>query len=207
MNLRVDLILESEQRSGSPVNVKSVTRVATFIVPAIIAFIVIVGLLNLRAVSSTVKNRDKEWKQKSTQQEDAIELRAAVESNQAMWDEIETWQSSRTDVALLLAALQREVPDSVQMVDLKFSDVFVFEEAIGVVRRFKLTLNGLADGFKAKDAVEKLTRNLQTAPDFTNMIESASVPPGAFAADRTPGAPKSRRVFRIECTFYQKPFE
>ena len=207
MNLRVDLILESEQRSGSPVSGKGIVRIASLVVPTIIAFIVILGLLNVRAVSSTVKNREREWSRKKIQQEDAVTLRKAVVRNQAVWDEIESWRTTRTDVALLLAALQREVPASVQLVDLTFSDDFAFDEDKGVVRRLKLTINGLADGFKAKDAVEKLTRRLQTLPAFTNSIESAAVPPGAFAADRSPDAPKSRRVFRIECTFYESPLE
>ncbi len=139
--------------------------------------------------------------------EDAIMLRKTVARNQAVWDEIERWRTTRTDVALLLAALQREVPASVQLVELTFSDDLAFDEEKGVVRRLNLTINGLADGFKAKDAVERLTRRLQALPEFTNSIESASVPPGAFAADRSPGAPKSRRVFRIECTFYESPLE
>ena len=55
MNLRADLILETEQRSANPLNPRSLMRMSIIIVPSVLALIIITMLFKAQNLKSRLE--------------------------------------------------------------------------------------------------------------------------------------------------------
>lgn len=207
MNLRVDLILEHEQRSATWLDARSLTRIATFAVPALLLLFVGINMLRIQNLKREVRRMEARWAGLHPQQQAAISLQGLTKENLARLDELELWDSTRATLYPLLDALRRFVPKSVQLTEMHLTEEFAVVERQGTMRTYRLVLVGKADGPTAKDDVETLTHVLRNAPPFGDHVVSATVPPGAFHADRSPGAPETRRDFRIHVDFRGVPFK
>ena len=94
MNLRVDLILESEQRSASRINLKSLTRIVAIIVPVLIGLVVASVLFGLVKLNNDVKTANNYWEITQPKLERAKALAAQVQDNEAILKELKGWKKS-----------------------------------------------------------------------------------------------------------------
>lgn len=211
MNLRVDLILESEQRSGNVLSAKSVTRAAAIGVPSLIALFVIVSLLRMRELTSEKSRLENQWRQAASRQEQAKDHDHQIKVNKGRLAELESWRRTRLNFPELLDALRLIVPRMIQLTDIRMTEEYRNVEHEGIMRVYTMSISGRADGARAKDHVESLTRDLRESHPFSNVVTQAIVPPNSFREDdtvvTTPGNPTTRRVFNIRVEFKAQPFD
>lgn len=207
MNLRVDLIYPTEQRSASKLNMRMVSRIGVFGVPAVLILIAVISLVRVQGLSREVRRWENRWRIAAPEKDGAIEFQSTMQQNTLWTREIESWSASRIDMAALLKNLRSNVPSMVQFTDLQIAEEFREIEDAGIIRQYWITLSGKADGPRAKDDVEDLTSAMNGHPAFTGLVANAEVPAGAFAQDDDPQAPPTRRVFQIKVEFKPRPFD
>ncbi|MDA0322668.1 MAG: hypothetical protein O2923_08135 [Verrucomicrobia bacterium] len=208
MNLRVDLIYPAEQRSASAFNLRSMTRVSVFGVPAILVLIAIVTLVRVHGLSREVRRWENRWRIAAPEKDGAIEFQSTVQRNMKWTGEIESWRSTRAALPTLLSNIRSNVPSMIQFTDLLIVEEFRDVEDEGIMRQYMMTINGKADGSRAQYDVTDLTEALMGKPAFTGLIAKAEVPTGAFGQDTDdPNAPATRRVFQIKAEFKPVPFD
>jgi hypothetical protein len=209
MNLRVDLILDQERRSGRVINARLVVRTLSITLPLILATLFALLFLRVQTLNTEVRKWEAVWGARHPKQEQALRMQGTIAANEGRVTEAEAWRRVRLDSAALLRELQLVVPLTTQLTELRLSEDFQVTEGRAAVtqRNASLMLGGKADGPQAKDDVTRLTASLTETPAFTNMIARAFVPPNAFSLDTTPGAPETRRVFRIHCEFQPRVFK
>ncbi len=206
MNLRVDLILESERRSGSRVSLALVGRVAAVAVPALAALWVVSMIVQYQRVQGELRHAERTWSRMQAEYDAAVALRTNLVERRALLSEIEGWRRARVDWHAQFEALRRGVPDQVQITDLRM-DSLIQAASNRTVRQAKLQLSGKTGGPEADAHVAGLLSELQQNPVFTNVIRSAEVPRGSFSQDPAPTATKQDRVFLIVCDFGTREFE
>jgi len=199
MNLRVDLILESEQRSANALNTRSLTRIVSVAVPVLVVAIVVGNLMRVRHLERQVQRMEAIWADLHPKQESAKARQGHMIANRGRLAEAELWQSTRLTLPPFFDALRDTVPATMQLTELHWTEEFAVADRRGTMRGHLVILAGKADGASAKDDVERLTWTLMHEAPFSNVVANAFVPPGEFKADSAPDAPESRRQFRIRC--------
>ena len=206
MNLRVDLILESEQRSGSTLNLQSLKRIALVVGPAIVMLLVAIGVWSVIRVQHEYKMLNSEWELTEPQRKEADRQVVAFRVNVSILKEIEGWQKARIDWHQQLAGLLRLVPANVQLDTLRVSQNFqLVDDSEIPARVFVLDLRGKAVGENAEDSVRGVERNLASREPFSTAGESVKVP--VYGADPSQDASDNDRVFGITCRYKNKAFE
>ncbi|MDA0577216.1 MAG: hypothetical protein O3B24_03860 [Verrucomicrobia bacterium] len=197
MNLRVDLILETERRSGSVVSSKGVVRIISVIVP-----LLLVGYLGAQFLWANQLRQDLEGLQQSLesakpQQERAKALIAEFKSHKDIGQELKGWELTRVNWSDQLQGLMQIVPPNVQLSDLRVSQSIQLSKIEHPARLFALTLKGKAVGDDAERSVKRLENALQIEPVFTGLVQRVSIP--VYGADTSPDAKRGDRVFAIAC--------
>lgn len=201
MNLRVDLILESEQRSASVVSLKFVIRLVAIVVPTILALLIVWAVSSFISIKKQVRNAEEAWKDTEPRQTAVQELRAKANVNLAMLQELEGWKKTHVDWNLHLQAVQRLFPKDLQLSSLTLTHVIQSTPKDGLSRQFVIVLKGTAFGSGADQNVQRLRRSIQKSAPFTNILEEAEVK--QFEAD-----PQNRnnRLFQVECRYQPRLF-
>ena len=212
MNLRVDLILETEQRSASPVTVKAFLRIAYIVVPVLIAALIIIGVADSVSLNSRLKMKDAEWKDASPKKEEAIKLREQLTENMGVLQELESWNKARIDWSLLFLAIHknynRNMASTVQFTSVKTSVSVGTVELTGRSkskesgRLFTLAAEGRSLGATAEKDVTSFKDFFLSDAAFSNQLEASEVTRFDPDIDN-----KSNRVFRIECKFAPRLFK
>lgn len=197
MNLRVDLILESEQRSGSLLSPKSLIRIAIVIFPTILGLVLATAAYKTWQLSAERRQLEQQLKTTSNRQQEAKDLQKTLQLNENIFAKMNWWHNSQLEWAKLLVGLQKLVPPTVQFTTLSLP------EKIGggtkPSRNFDLVLTGKAVGKEARENVKKLADDIVAAPEFKNLIDSSKITD--FRQDTDKGAKEDDRTFRIECKF------
>jgi len=195
MSLRIDLILESEQRSASLVNVKSVTRIAAIAGPLLLLLGIAWMVIRFMAVKNRERMREAEWRVAEPKYEEAMKLNAEMKTNREILKLVKGWRDSGLAWAGQLAALRDTTPAQIQLVYLKSTEDV--RAADGKTKRFlSLQLQGKAIGTNAQENVDGLRGSLAEAETFKPFLEKIDVV--EFKADTDKDADKHDRVFRIE---------
>jgi Tfp pilus assembly protein PilN len=206
MNLKVDLILPTEQRSASVLNVKSLVRIASVIIPILVAMVIGNFILGMLQTRNRLNQLESQWNTASPQQDDALTLREQLQTHRRVLSEIEGWRSSRFVWSEQLNGLLDQVPESIQLRQYRVSQTLhLNESSTQPVRAFGASLAGVAEGRSADDDVQALKIRLSDTEPFASKIASVEVP--AFGADPSPSASKSDRIFRIEMRYQPRPFQ
>ena len=204
MNLRVDLILESEQRSASIFNLKSTIRFVTILIPSIILLLVLVSFAGYLSLKGQVKalETENEIKQPKVTRADALSVEVA--KNESMRNELLGLRNSAIDWHVQLVELMKLVPAEMYFDSIRAAQVYQSENNMAV-RKFSLTIAGKSKGAHSEDNVLLLKRALTISDFFNRYMPPPEVP--IFKADVTPGAKKTDRIFRIECSYKPRTME
>lgn len=200
MNLRVDLILQSEQRSGSRITLAAVSRVAAIVVPSILAVVLILAFARYRALQSDLQESQATWHDLEPQYKAALVLQKELFQRKVILLEIEGWRTARVEWSSLLRGLQGAVPPSIQFTELR-SESLIQTVSNQTARVFRLQIRGKTGGPNAQENVTRLRRQMVADAAVTSVVDSVEIPPGAFEQDPTPGASKYDRVFEVVCRF------
>ena len=205
MNLRVDLILESEQRSASAVSAKSLMRIGTIVLPVILCLLLAWGALATLKVKADATALEDRYAAAQPRQLRAVEISDQYRENTATQDTLNGWRNSRIDWHEQLIGLAKAVPAEMQILKLQVDHSFQTSDSGIPARVFKLTLNGKAIGLKSEQNVQVLERRLAGNAPFGDAVREVEVP--KYGADTSEGAGKYDRVFQIVAYYNEREFE
>lgn len=198
MNLRVDLILEAEQRSASFFNFKTVTRLVSILIPVLIVLFYIISFGGYLALKGKAKQLETELDIKQPKVAKADSLSGEVAVNEKMRKELLGWRNSTIDWHRQLVELMKATPSEMYFESLRVMQAFQVEGNVPA-RAFSAVIAGKSQGDRSVDNVQLMKRNLTISEFFQKYMNPPEVP--VFKQDETPGAKKTDRIFRMECNY------
>jgi len=201
MSLRVDLIEEGEQRSGSAINVKSVIRVGSIIIPAIILFAIGKFVLDRALIVSELRVMESRWETAEPKQEHALKLAGRLSFNRATLVEMDAWGKARIGWNRQILAIMESAPPLIQLTTLVISQERGSDASSSPpVRNFTVQADGKTSGKDSIQYVQKFKENIETHDATQNVIETVEV--ANYAANPESNAGQFDRIFQLECKYY-----
>lgn len=207
MNLRVDLILDSERRSASIFSLKALTRMGSIVLPVLILFVIGIVFLKTSQAKREIKKLTEQWEVAEPRREEAGRIAAEYHANRAVLAELQGWRSSHIDWHAQLLGIMRETPPSLKFRSLSVRQAIQLTDQGKPSRLFTLSIAGFARGEQSEANVEGFRRRMGSAPAFAGAVQEATIPAGKFGKDNSRGASKFDRVFEIRCAYTGRPFE
>jgi Tfp pilus assembly protein PilN len=204
--MHINLILDAEKRSASPIPLALVLRLAVAVGVLLILLVVFLFFNSYRTAARELQWAQADWKQNEPRHQAAIGQRTDLAFQKTVLEEIQGWPPSRLAWGKHLLALQQVVPDSIQLTELRISQSVVSVSNTVPVRAIELRLAGKTG--EASGANVSLLRQLLTnTPAFTGLVDEASIPVGAFRQDPDTAAGRNSRVFEIVCRLRPRALE
>jgi len=203
MNLRVDLILETEKRSASVVNAKGLLRIVAIIVPITLAVIIAMSVMAMTRIRDELKALESEIAIAVPKKDAAITYRGELSKNKQILEELEGWRKSRINWADQLVNLQRVIPPEIQLTILRIANQVETIEC-SPSRTSSLVMKGKALGPQARADVELLGAVDKNAA-FTNSMKTASVV--SYTKNEEPSAKDGEMLFQIEASYKPRKFK
>jgi hypothetical protein len=205
MNFRVDLITEAEQRSGSIISVKGLTRILTFAVPAAIIVVLATAVLEMVGAASESSLLEEKWQITQPRIAEADAARETLVRNEAILADMHGLASSRLAWSAQLRGLIRQVPPTLQLTQLTVGQSVQQDARKGPSRAVTMIVEGRAVGATPDEDVDLFRERLRSADGFAGQTEAVDI--SSFGADTRPGASKDDRVFRISCQYKPREFK
>ena len=198
MNLRVDLIFESEQRSASVFSPKSLIRIAMIVIPALLLLGAGTAVWQMVGLRTKCKNLEEQLEVTRDLKSRAQDLRETLEINQNILKKLDSWANTEIKWSSQMLALQRIVPKTIQITSMELSEKIKG----GTSKIYTMKLEGKSRGTTAESTeayVLNLARQIKEANGFKGLIEKTEVK--KFDKDTSVNAEKNDRIFFIECTY------
>jgi hypothetical protein len=205
MNLRVDLILETEKRSASMLTPKMIVRLVSVVGPLLLVALIGWAVAKELVRNGELKTLEARWQATEPLEKKALQLSAEARANAGILAELKGWRHSHVNWSAALLELMRRVPAHLQLVELNLSQSFQVSEKGVPARVFAISLRGRTSGPEAENGVRSLAALLAEDAAFTNLVREVKIP--TFAADTSEKAGKDDRVFEITCACREQPFE
>jgi len=199
MNLRVDLILETEKRSASVVNAKGLIRIVAIVVPLIVILLISLAVINIRSLSNELKNKEAEMNIAGPKRDEAIKFRAEVGKNKQALDELEGWRKSRISWSEQLLNLQGIIPAKIQLTSLR-----IMHGIEPPSRIYSMTMLGKAFGDQAKDNVE-LLGDIKKNQAFSTVLKDSKV--ASYKRNNDPAVKTGEMLFGVEASYQPRSFK
>lgn len=207
MNLRVDLILESEQRSASPISVKSALRISYITIPLILLLVFFCSFMSNASLKRDLSKLEAEWAETEPRREESLKLISDFQVSRDIRQELNGFDNSSIEWNQHLLGLMREVPRDIQLQKLRINQSLQLVDGTPA-RMFNMTLNGKAIGPNAAESVMTLQERMEGSESFAGVIREAEVPEGSFQAITENGiVHQYNRVFQINCKYKARKFE
>lgn len=215
-SLHLNLLKEEERRSPNPVRLRVLCPILAG--GLAVASLLWWSLLAFRAhAQTTIRDNLKAGIQElNAAYTQAIALRAQEKEISAIARQLRLYESSRIRFGEALCKLPEDVPENVQLTEMSIPKppppaVDPMQPALGPtnkLERVTLRLAGRTAGEKASAAVDTLLAALRR-PGYTNLVQTADIPKGAFRQDTTSRNTGSRDalLFEITCGCVPRRFE
>lgn len=202
MNLRVDLILPSEQRSASPIGLKAATRIVAAAIVLGVATYLFLTFMYIADMSSRLSAAEAKWNTTVPKQAAAVKLIQEATENVGIRDEIGNWSRSRIEWNGHLVALAKLVPTEVQLLDFSMQQEFQIVNSNTTARVCQLALSGRCSARGGERYVEDFKLNIERSHELSSLVTDVEVP--KFAED-----PKDRnvRIFQITAKCRPRAFQ
>jgi len=205
--MHVNLILDTEKRSASPVPMTVLIRLALATLVLLVVLAVFTVFSGFRNLQREVRWAHEEWRQNEPKYEAAIKLRNDLVLQKSILEEMKGWQEARVGWSRQMEALQGAVPPSVQLTDLRMGHLLlVLTNNNAAARVFEMRLAGRT-GEASGANVGDLRSTLTNQPPFAGLVQEADIPPGAFKQDPAHDAGRTDRIFEIVCRYQPRKFE
>lgn len=206
MNLHVDLILDTEQRSSSVFSVKSLIRFASIVGPIVVVLLVASAVFGFLRLKRQVDDLEVRWKASEPRKLSALRYRQQLAANKKIMKELEGWQAAQLPWHSQLIAVQREIPKTVQLHRMLINQTLQLINNRTPTRSFVMAIDGRALGDTAENDIQSLKSRLEHGRPFVGVVKEGGVEVPVYGADPTPGADKADRIFKIHCIYENKPF-
>lgn len=210
MTYHVDLLLDDERRSASPVNLGMALRMG--VVVAIATLLLIIVMLFVKSRDAQIRETDAQgkWLRLEPQYKHLLALRASRDELRASFRQIEACRRSRLPLGEELAQLQLGVPADIQFTALRFNQFAGNQKAgAAATRSYEMHITGKVVGDDPKGSVDELIKYL-SSPAYTDRVESVTVPNNGFrkvtvrvSADET----RTDWFFELVCRYRPRSFE
>ena len=202
--MHINLILETEQRSASPVSLTTLLRIAGGTVVAILILWLLSVYSSYRNLQSSVEQCDNQLKLTQPKFIAAQQIRTDLIQKSSKLKEIQSWRKTRIEWGDQLESLQAITPSMIQLTELHISqDILVRSNNIPS-RVFEMRLAGKTSADRSEANVSEFQQALFKQPPFDSFVETVSIPAGAFRQDPLT---KTDRVFEIVCKYNPRSFE
>ena len=208
MIYHIDLLLEEERRSASPLHVRMLLRLGTVLVVVALLLATMLLFFASRNVQIRLESADVRWQRLRPKHEALLKQRASLLDLRGAMRQLDACRHARLEWGGELADLQRGVPEEVQLTELRVSP-FVGSpttQSVHAARSYEMHVLGKAGGEDADAHVRQILTAL-SAPAYTGRVESVSVPSGGFRPDPARGAARTDRLFEIVCRYRPRSFE
>jgi len=206
MNLRVDLIQDSERRSASPVSIAFLIRILLFAAISALALAILIFGKQMRDVSEQLYWVKEDIKKLQPPYDAQIALTTELNRQKTLLAEFQNWKAVRLPFADQLTALQEMVPPTIQLTELRIDRVVQTVDK-KPARVFKLHIKGRAVSARADAEVDRLRQSIAKAPAIQPFLQEIVIPPGSFRQDPDPKAAKTDRLFEIVLKYKPLKFE
>jgi len=206
MSLRVNLILEEEQRSGSKLNMKSFLRISGIVAPALLALLIGQQALSSFLIVSQLDILESQWSAIEPKQKLAVRLASRLGANLKTKTELDAWEAAKPAWNRLLVAIMEAVPRSIQLTSMR---VALVEENTKTpptpsppTRQYQLIMDGVTRDINSMLVVQAFEKSILTHPDLEPVIESVKVANFAATSDSDD---EWSRIFTIDCRLKTLP--
>jgi hypothetical protein len=196
--MHINLIYETEQRSASPVSLKLALRVLAGAAIALGAIGLFSFIASYQALKSSVRLAEADWAATEPKHKEALRVRGELSRQREVLALIQGWRAARVEWGRQLQDLQPLVPPLIQLTELKVTQNQVLQPKDVPARVFELRVTGRTPAERAEMNVSQLQDVLGKLPPFDALMESVSLPPGAFRQDPLK---KTDRLFEIACKY------
>lgn len=201
--MHINLILETEQRSASPVQPHVMVRLAAGTASVLLCLALFTFFSSYHNLKIDTEMTADEWHRTEPKYKAALQLRTDLSLCRDLHKEIMGWRDTRLGWGAQLEALQMAVPPMIQLTDVQVShDLFVMSNNVPA-RIYEMRLSGRTSATGSEVNVGEFTETLRRTP-FDAWIESAVIPPGRFRQD---SQAKTERVFEILCKYRPRRLE
>ena len=201
--MHINLIYPEEQRSASPISVALIIRLVVVAVAVLVSVVVFSFYWEYKGLQDRVAAKETELKMLDAKYKAAIQTRNEVAIKGDVLKEIQAFRNTRIAWGEQLQNLQRAVPAVIQLTDMRVSQTVLTLSNNISARVFEVRLAGRTAAARSEVNVVQLLDALKEPP-FKGVVESATLPPGAFRQDPVN---KTDRVFEIICKYIPKPLE
>ena len=199
--MHVNLILDEEKRSSSPVSLGLAIRLAVITLLVLGAVWLISFYSAYHTLQSNVRFLDEEWVRTESKYKEATQLRKDLAAREATLNEIQGWRHSRIEWGDQLVAVQSAVPAVIQLSAVRITQAVVAQTGGVFAKDCEMKLSGRTPADRSEVNVVQFMDALK-APPFDRFIESTVLPPGSFRQDPLD---KASREFNIVCTYRSRP--
>ncbi len=189
MSLQINLMFESEKRSGSLVSLKFSLRFLAFVVPLALALALGALLMSARAAREHLRQVELEQSSLAPTHQTILKLRQTVDEYRGLAAVLDGWHTSRGDWYTLLGELQQVIPASIQLLRLSLNEKIIAQDNYHT-RSGSLLLQGRVTA----ECAERDVRLLETA--LQQQLPAVAVK--RFAADDA--VDKNMRIFEMEAS-------
>lgn len=204
MNLRVDLLLDTERRSSSVLSARSVVRIGSIVVPLVLAVGLLFFGMSLYRTIREASMLDARWKEMEPRSKDAARALAGFQTNREIVQGLQSWRNARLPLDEQMLGLMRLVPEEAQLLRLTISHSVAVTNKLPA-RMYAMTLQGRVTGANAELRVKEMETRLTALPPFAGATRKAEVL--QYSADETQGAGKDDRLFQIACQYAPREFK
>jgi Tfp pilus assembly protein PilN len=212
--LHLDLLKDEERFSSSPIRLRVMLPLIAML--ATLCCLLWWGLCSLRTHNQAdLKERlEKSIREEKTAHAVVLDLRLQEKETSSVIRHLQLYEHARLRFGASLLQLSEHIPANIQLTELRLSPSQpLFDPqrpALGPTNTFEqvtLRLAGRTGGDHASASVNTLLASLLT-PAFTNIIETADIPKGAFRQEAGRGADdRDTLVFEIRCSCRPRRFE
>ncbi|MEI6563271.1 MAG: hypothetical protein WCO42_03065 [bacterium] len=201
--MHINLIFKDEQRSASPVSLALMIRVALGALLFMIAFGIFMFAVEYRACQNQVEMANDEWKRTEPKYKAAIEVRNELAGRMDTLKALQGWRDARIAWGRQLDTVVPVVPHVIQLTQIRVSQTVVVVSNTIPARVFEMKFSGRTPADRSEVNVVQFLDAFKGTP-FSQFVESATLPPGAFRQDPLE---KNDRIFEVVCKYYPRPIE
>ena len=221
MNVRVNLIKDTELRHVGMVSRSFIIRVSSITAATVLVLFLIIFIGRYKLVQQQLAGARDRWETMKPAYDRVRVLRQDLTDRRKIMGELTGWNNSRIDWVPPLAELQQTVPPTIQLTKLMLRGELSMKEPkvttpppdpdkpppeipATPMRRYFINIYGRASGTLADQVVIHFVRTFRQTPAFQKILEGVKLQRLQKEAGGEKGAEQPDRAFEIEAVSLYK---
>ncbi len=207
MSLSVNLILPDEKRSGSQINTKTATKIASIAGPLLFLAIIVQQALRYYVLQTNLRMQESRWESIEPRQNFHTRLQRRLNHNTRIKSEIEAWRTSAPYWDSVLLAIMESTPSNIQVIAIRMQAAAAPNQPAGgspPIRRPTLLVEGRVS---EPDAMESILAFKDALQEHHLIEQAVSVAQVANFAAASAQEGDRMRIFSIRVQFQNLPRE